>query len=47
MYVPEFEEFPGKVEVPQRWNQQLMDEKVRTSCGELLEELSHVNHKML
>ena len=45
MYVPEFEEFPGKVEVPQRWNQQLMDEKVRTSCGELLEELSHMNHK--
>ena len=46
---PEFEEFAGEVEVPQRLDERHMDEEFEPAglsrCGELVEELSHVNHE--
>ena len=46
---PEFEEFPCEVEVPQRLDERHMDEEFEPAglsrCGELVEELSHVNHE--
>ena len=46
---PEFVEFLGEVEVPQRLDERHMDEEFEPAglsrCGELVEELSHVNHK--
>ena len=46
---PQVEEFPGKVEIPQRLYERHMDEEFEPAglsrFGELVEELSHVNHK--
>ena len=44
---PQFVEFPRKVEVPQRLDERHMDEEFEPAglsrCGELVEELSHMN----
>ena len=46
---PQIVEFPGEVEVPQGLDERHMDEEFEPAglsrCGELVEELSHVNHK--
>ena len=46
---PQFVEFPCEVEVPQRLDERHMDEEFEPAglsrCGELVEELSHVNHE--
>ena len=44
---PQFVEFPREVEVPQRLDERHMDEEFKPAglsrCGELVEELSHMN----